>query len=205
MIVNPYTAEGQVLLAPILGTHIVEDSLGIVGTVLKEPTNLQRAWTIRALYTPIQGRALGGFRTKLEDQKGFVTFCNQRDLEVLLGDASPGDYCAWLDDEYVEPGGPGWFGLCVDELDLLDDLYDRELEARALLPRADMVLTPGLCFERRVHNGGRDDYIETMMLRFDMDQEMGFGPDPRIETIAQRWVSVDRTAPSERARLWLKL
>lgn len=205
MIVNPYTPEGQVLLAPIVGTHIVEDSLGIVGLSIREPTNLSREWIIRALYTPVPGRALGGFRAKLEDQKGFITFCNQRDLEVLLGDVSPGDYCVWLDEEYVEPGDRGWYGLCVDDLDLLDDLFDRELEARAQLPRSDMVLMPGISFDRRVHDGGSNDFIETMMLRFDIDPDTGIGPDPRMETVAQRWTSIERTAPRERARLWLKV
>lgn len=205
MIVNPYTPEGQALLAPIPGTHIIEDSLGIVGTTLREPTNIIREWTIRALYTPVRGRSLGGFRAKLEDQKGFITFCNQRDLEVLLDEASPGGYCAWLDAEYEEPGGPDWYGLCVDELDLLDDLYDRELEARAQLPRPDMALAPGLSFERRIHNGVHNDFIEAMMLRFDLDLETGMGPDPRMATIEQRWVSIERTPPHERKKLWLKL
>jgi len=205
MIVNPYTPEGQVLLAPIPGTRIVEDSLGIVGTTLREPTNLMREWTIRALYTPVRGRLLGGFRAKLEDQKGFITFCNQRDLEVLLDDASPGGYCAWLDEEYVEPGERGWYGLCVDELDLLDDLYDRELEARAQLPRPDMVLQPGLNFERRVHDGVYNDFIEHMMLRYDMAPESGIGPDPRLETVDCRWTSVERTPPRERVKLWMRL
>ena len=205
MIVNPYTPEGQVLLAPILGTHILEDSLGIVGATLREPTNFTRQWTIRALYTPVKGRTLGGFRAKLEDQKGFITFCNQRDLEVLLGEAAPGDYCAWLDTDYVEPGDNTWCGLCVDELDLLDDLFDRELEARAQLPHPDMVLAPGLSFERRVHDGVNNDFIETMMLRSDLDPATGMGPDPRMATIEHRWVSIERTHPRERARLWMKM
>ncbi len=205
MIVNPYSPEGQVLLAPIVGTHIVEDSLGIVGFSFREPTNTMREWTIRALYTPVRGRSLGGFRAKLEDQKGFITFCNQRDLEVLIGDAAPGDYCAWLDTEYVAPGERGWYGPCVDELDLLDDLFDRELEARAQLPRPDMALQPGLSFERRIHDGAHNDFIETMMLRFDVDPETWLGPDPRMATIEHRWLSIERTAQRERAKLWLKL
>lgn len=204
MIVNPYTPEGQVLLAPIPGTHIVEDSLGLVGTTLRDPTNMIREWTIRALYTPVRGRSLGGLRAKLEDQKGFVTFCNQRDLEVLLDIASPGGYCVWLDDEYIEPGERGWYGLCVDELDLLDDLYDRELEARAQFPQ-DVVLQPGLGFERRVHDGLYNDFIEQMMLRWDFDPDTGTGPDTRLVTVDRRWTSVQRTASSERAKLWLRV
>lgn len=204
MIVNPYSPEGRALLAPIPGTHILEDSLGIVGAVFRDPFNLMREWTIRALYTPVASRRLGGLRAKLEDQKGFIAFCNQRDLEVLLEVASPGAYCIWLDDKYVEPGEREWVGLCVDELDLLDDLYDRELEARAQLPRRDMALQPGLNFERRVHDGPNNDFVEHMMLRFDIAEETGIGPDMRLETVDYRWVSVERTHPRERARLWLR-
>ena len=204
MIINPYSPEGQVLLAPIPGTHILEDSLGIVGATFRDPLNLMREWTIRSLYTPVPSRQLGGLRAKLEDQKGFVTFCNQRDLEVLLDVASPGAYCVWLDGKYVEPGEREWIGLCVDELDLLDDLFDRELEARAQLPRPDMVLQPGLNFERHVHDGQYNDFAEHMMLRFDMDPDTGSGPDSRLETVEYRWTSVERTHPRERAKLWLR-
>ncbi len=204
MIVNPYSSEGQAMLAPIPGTHIIEDSLGLVGTTIYEPHNSLREWTIRALYTPIVGRAVGGLRAKLEDQKGFITFCNQRDLEVLLEIASPGAYCFWLNEEYPEPGERGWYGLCVDAWDLTDDLYDRELEARASYPPG-AVLPSGLHFERRIHDGSRNDYIELMLLRWDIDHETGVGPDLRMATVDSRWTSVERTPPSERARLWLKL
>jgi len=204
VIVNPYTPEGQALLAPIPGTHIIEDSLGLVGSMFRDPTNLVRQWTIRALYTPVRGRSLGGLRAKLEDQKGFITFCNQRDLEVLLDIASPGGYCAWLDDEYVEPGERDWYGLCVDDLDLLDDLYDRELEARAQYPN-DVVLPQGLSFERRVHNGVRNDFIELMSLLWDIDPDTGMGPDTRMATVDRRWTSIERTAGAERQKLWLRV
>jgi hypothetical protein len=62
-----------------------------------------------------------------------------------------------------------------------------------------------LSFDRRVHDGTNNDFIETMVLRFDMDQETGIGPDTRIATIDQRWTSVERTPQKERARLWMKL
>ncbi len=204
MIVNPYSPEGQVLLATIPGTYIIEDSLGIVGATVREPTNVVREWTIRALYAPIKGRLLGGFRAKLEDQKGFITFCNQRDLEVLLDVASPGGYCVWLDSEYPEPGSHDWYGFCVDEQDLNDDLYDRELEARAQFPR-DVVLQSGLSFDRRVHDGVNNDFIETMTLLWDINPETWVGPDPRRATVDQRWSSVERTPSRERAKLWLRL
>ena len=204
MIVNPYGVNSREVLAPIPGTRIIEDTLGLVGVTLRDPANVVRLWTIQALYIPLRGRALGGIRAKVVDQKEFVSFCNQRDLEVLLDVASPGAYCPWLDQEYVEPGEPGWVGLCVDEQDMLDDLYDRELEARSMAP-AGAVLPSGLNFERRVHNGTENDYIETMMLLWDFDPQTGTGPDTRLETVDQRWSSVERTPGSERARLWLRV
>lgn len=204
MLVNPYAASTRDLLLPIPGTRIVGETLGVVGTTVRDPLNLVREWTIQALYAPVPGRALGGIRAKVVDQKEFVSFCNQRDLEVLLDIASPGAYCQWLDAEYPEPGSAQWFGLCVDEQDLLDDLYDRELEARALYPEG-AVLPSGLNFERRVHDGAHNDYIEMMVLRWDFDTSTGIGPDTRFETVDQRWASVERTRGAERAKLWLRL
>lgn len=201
MLVNPFTAEGRSLLTPIPGTHILEETLGVLGRSFLDVDNPNRIWTVHALYTPVPGRRLGGLRAKVYDQKGFCSFCNQRDLEVLLGLASSDTYCAWLDQQYVEPTDPEWIGLGVDSDDLLDDLYDRELEARAMYP-VDAVLPPGLEFERRIHDGANNDYIERLMLLNDMDFQHGCGPDLRMETIERRWVSIERTEPRERMRLW---
>lgn len=204
MLLNPYSSANRDLLATIPGTNIIEETLGIAGLVLCEPSNMDRDWTVMSLYAPVPGRALGGIRAKLVDQKGFVTFCNQRDLEVLLEIAQPGGYCVWLDNEYPAPGERDWIGLCVDHEDLLDDLFDREMEARAQLPNGTP-LSPGLELERRVHNGIDNDFEETLTLLWDFDPESGMGPDPRRETIEQRWRACGRTLPGERRRLWLKL
>ena len=128
----------------------------------------------------------------------------QRDLEVLLDLASPGAYCPWLDAEYEEPGSAGWIGLCVDDQDLLDDLYDRELEARTLYGSAEP-LPDGLSFERRIHDGIGNDYVETMMLLWDYDNETGMSPDTRLITVTKRWTSIERTPPARRGRLWMCL
>ena len=204
MVINPYSPTARDRIAPIPGTRIIEQTLGLIGLVFYEPADVDREWTVQALYTPVRGRALGGIRAKVEDQKGFVSFCNQRDLEVLLDIAKPGAYCPWLNQEYAEPGSPEWFGLCVDDQDLVDDLYDRELEARAMYQPGE-VLPTGLEFERRIHNGARNDYIETMVLRWDFDPDSGISPDTRLETVERRWASVERTPPGERGRLWLRL
>lgn len=203
MLVNPYTVDRSVL-EPLPGTNIIGNTLGIIGTTFKDPGNLFREWMVQALYTPVDGRALGGIRAKVIDQKDFVSFVNQRDLEVLLELGYPGAYCKWLDQDYVEPGEPGWYGLCVDSEDLTDDLFDREMEVRAQFP-VDYVLPEGLNFERRIHDGRGNDFIETMLLLWDFDPETGMGPDTRLETINRRWQSLERTPTRERANLWIHI
>ena len=107
MIINPYRNPPQA----IPGTRMLEETLGVTGARVPDTLNMQRIWEVQGLYMPVGGRALGGVRAKLTDQKGFVTFCNQRDLEVLLGDAAPGTYCAWNETEYVGPDDENWFGF----------------------------------------------------------------------------------------------
>lgn len=204
MLVNPFTVEGRAVLAPIPGTHIIEETFGVVGATFVDPNNHRREWTVQALYTPVPGLQVGGVRAKVYDTKGFFSFCNQRDLEVLLNIASPGNYCHWLDKDYVDTDSPSWIGLCIDEQDLLDDLYDRELEARSMYP-VDAVLPTGLEFDRRVHSGEGNDYIERLMLLNDLDVHSGASPDTRIETIERRWVSVETTPARGRFRLWERL
>lgn len=204
MLVNVYTPEGRELIAPYPGTNLIQDGLGVVGTTVIDPNNRYRYWTIHALYLPTSGRAVGGIRAKLVDQKNFITFCNQRDLEVLLDVVSPGAYCEWLGKEYVDYFSEEWLGLCADEVDLIDDLYDRELEARAMTP-VGHVLPPGMSFERRIHAEAGNDYIEEMMLLWDACRETMQGPDPRFDTVINRWTSIERTPHIERSSLWSKL
>jgi hypothetical protein len=203
VLVNPCAVNSEAL-ATIPGTHILVETLGVVGTTFIDPTYPEREWTVQGLYLPIAGRSLGGIRARVMDQKGFISFCNQRDLEVLIEEAVPGTYCKWLGEEYLEPGDPRWFGLCVDVEDLIDDLFERELELRAQYPEG-VQLNDGLTIERRVHNGKYDDYVELLMLLWDYDTEENFGPDPRLETVERRWKSVERTNGRERARLWSRL
>jgi len=151
-------------------------------------TDPQRAWAIQAFLTPSSRRALGGVRTKLLDQKGFVTFINQRDLEVLLGLGTPGQPCFWLKRRYPEPGDCDWVGFYSDEEDLTDDLYEQEL-----LIRCDYPLIPeGTTVTRRIHIEDKVDIIQTDILLWDADLEQGLCPDPRRETITNRWKRVER-------------
>src|ERR1700689_4821822 len=118
------------LLEVFNGTRLLRNDFGLIGESIEDPFTPQRIWTIQGIYAPVPGRALGGVRAKLTDQHEFVTFCNQRDLEVLLGLGTPGRWCRWLGDEYIEPGDRAWCGFCTDAEDLRDDLYERELMLR---------------------------------------------------------------------------
>jgi hypothetical protein len=198
MLINPNLAESRAVLRPITGTRIIEHTLGVVGAEITDPFQPGRIWVIQNLYSPIPGRALGGLRAKLLDNKGFVTFCNQRDLEVLLGLGSPGRYCEWLGTDYAAPGDRNWCGFGVDEEDLIDDLYERELSFRAESPGA--CLPAGLELVRRVHDGS--DFEELCVLVTDADPYTGLSPDLRLETTSRRWQSVERTDPRLRDRLW---
>jgi len=187
MLLNPYTSR----LPTLGGTRLLQTSLGVVGSQLCDPTAPERVWTVQSIYAPIPGRHLGGVRAKLYDQKGFITFCNQRDLEVFLGVAAPGDWCLWASQKYVEPGDREWFGLCADQDDLLDDLYDRELWYRQ---QYTQLLPTPLEITRRIHLESGVDYEELFILRWDMDPDTGYGPDTRLETISRRWAKVERTS-----------
>ncbi len=176
--------------ATVPGTRLLEATHNVVGARIVDPDNALRVWEVQGLYLPIDGRALGGVRAKLFDQKGFVTFCNQRDLEVLLGIGRVGEPVDWRDDEYVGPEDPEWFGFCCDDDDLMDDLYDRELFARQQLPNG--LLLPGGEMDRRVHLSRSNDCEELLIVVQDIDPETGLFPDTRFETVERRWSRAER-------------
>ena len=180
---------------------MLQETLGLIGTRVPDPFNILRTWQIQCLYAPVRGRALGGLRAKLIDNLGFATFCNQRDLEVLLNITKPGEWCFWLGEDYVGIRDQGWVGFGVDADDLMDDLYDRELSIRAQHPPRT-ILPEGTQIRRLIHDGPPIDYEELVNLMWDMDPQTGYGPDERFETLEERWRSVERTMPRERGRLW---
>jgi len=186
VLINP----NKVRLPTIPGTRILEEDFGLPGFQCLDALQPSRVWTLQYLCAPILRRRVGGVRAKFTDNKGYVTFCNQRDLEVLIGLAKPGSKCHWADTEYVSMGEPDWFGLCTDDEDLDDDLLDRELRLREYYPE---VLPEGLQIIRRIHDGGSADTEELLILLADMDRYTGYYPDPRLETIHNRWVRVERT------------
>lgn len=178
----------KVHLPTIPGTRILEDSLGIIGFQYADPKTPGRTWTLQHLLAPIRKRALGGIRAKFSDHKEFVAYCNQRDLEVLLGIAKPGDYCYWLDDEYKDATDREWYGLCVDDFDLQDDLYERELRLREQQPG---VLPQYIELTRRYYEGSYD-VEELLTLLWDMDTKTGISPDTQLDTVNYRWARIEK-------------
>jgi hypothetical protein len=132
----------------------------------------------------------GGLRAKLVDDKDFITFINQMDLEVLVGEGKPGHRCRWSKEFYSSPDEESFFGMCVDEQDLLDDLYDRELLLRAESPVG--VLMSNTEIMRRVHVHKRRDVEELHVLLWDEDPFDGVSPDIRMETLNRRWSRIER-------------
>lgn len=204
MLLNPMRPEGQRRLTCLPGTRILEETFGVVGATVKDPFNILRVWTIECLYAPVRGRAIGGLRARLQDNLGFSTFCNQRDLEVLIDMAKPGTWCPWLDQDYVGINDNGWIGFAIDGDDLSDDLYDRELFLRAGAPPGT-VLAHGTELSRRIHDGPRIDYEELLKLNWDADPDTGLGPDNKFATLDNRWLSIERTPGRERGKLWYSL
>jgi hypothetical protein len=187
MLINVYRNPPTV----IPGTRIIDAALQTAR--IPDPQNALRAWEVEGLYMPVPGRALGGIRVKLTDQKGFVTFCNQRDFEVMLGHGVPGQYCPWSGGTYVGPDDPEWFGFCCDDDDLADDLYDRELFLRAQTPDGSGLLTTAYSIERYVHLGQNTDCADVFVMCGDYDHETGEYPDRRFETVERRWMRSERT------------
>lgn len=180
----------------ICGGRLLTNTFDLVGAIIPDDNDKRRNWSIQGFYAPIEGRALAGVRAKVRDSKDFTSFINQRDLEVLLGMAEPGDYCKWLGSDYVSPFDREWVGFCMDEEDLRDDLYEREMLFR--MHQQDMTGSPylptGLELSRRIHrpNGLGTDVEELLYLRLDYDVETGAYPDLRLETVTDRWTSIEK-------------
>jgi hypothetical protein len=185
MLFNPFTTS----LPTNTGTRALREDfvypLQLVGRQLFDPKEPWRLWTVQWLYAPLRKRSLGGIRTKLVDSSGYVTFCNQRDLETLLGLGPPGQRVPWERSEYyLEPSDPDWYGLCADADDLEDDLYERELHLRYAAPDYCAPLPQYSEIHRLVHYDEGNDYAELYLLRQDSDNT--------FEHVAQRWTRVDK-------------
>jgi hypothetical protein len=188
MIVDPFLDKER--MATYLGTRLIQERFGLVGARILDTSTPNRMWTLQAFYSPIRGRMLGGIRARLTDQKGFVTFINQRDLEVLLGMVEPGTWCQWARQDYVPPDSRDWYGFAMDEDDLEDDLHDREMLLRLNSPTEFLMEGE---INRRVHLDESFDAEEYFILLWDADPETGISPDLRLETVDRRWKRVERT------------
>ena len=171
---------------------MLTEALGLVGVRFEDTRQSGRYWTIVGLFAPLPGRALGGIRAKVQDDQGFISFVNQRDLELILNLARPGQWCDWMESPYpgINDDVDGWYGICCDEQDLLDDLHEREMLIRA---QNNGWVPLNYQLTRRIHLESRADAEEILLLVRDMDPDTGYAPDPRLETILGRWVRVERT------------
>lgn len=193
MIVHPFTDRNRL---QVCGGRLLTETFGLVGAQVNDPCETRREWSIEGLYAPIWGRAIGGIRARVVDQKDVTSFINQRDLEVLLGIGRPGDYCRWLGSDYVDPYDRSWVGFCMDDEDLRDDLYARETVLRYHQEQmtGSTILPQQLELDRYIRANA--DLREMLCLMFDFDQETGFSPDTRLETIDLRWRRIEKQGVS---------
>lgn len=180
MIVNPYTET----LAVFSGTRLLKSTFGLVGESIPDRHDSNRRWVIHGLYAPITKRALGGIRAKLLDQSGVVTFCNQRDLEVLLGLGVPGARCKWYEGEYQRVGSNNWFGFCMDTDDCDDDLMDHELLLKLSF---NGIVPSGAEVQRTLHLDEDDEVEEILVFSWNMNYAGGISPNGSVNMLHERW------------------
>lgn len=147
-----------------------------------------RIWTVRQFYLPkvTTGNTVEtGVRAMVVDDHGFVSFVNQRDLEVLLDIRRAGEWCAWLGAPYVGTKESEFYGCCCDEADAWDELHSYEMELRRQFPNG---FIPGeQQRERWIHYGWCRDEYELWHFLWDAEPSTGISPDSRLETIESRW------------------
>lgn len=188
MIVNPFQRKD--LMTTYVGTRILQADFGLIGMSVVDPFNRYRSWRVQGLYAPTGSRAIDGIRVKLVDGKNFVTFINQMDFEVIAGMGLAGQTCRWSGKKYADPGDRDFYGMFVDDDDLVDDLYDRELLLRG--HSEAFILPQNTEITRRVHLEEKVDVEELHLLLWDGDPETGISPDIRCETIERRWSRIER-------------
>lgn len=195
MLVHPRDPRLAQVYAP---TRVLTNDFGLVGRQIADPAlGGCRLWTIVRVLAPIAQRWVGGLRAELQDESGVKAWLVQRDLEVLLGLAAPGDPSPF-GGEYVGPEHADWFGLCFDTDDLDDDLLHREIALReALLPvtggRIDGLLKSWSGGEpatitRLLHLGGTAVRRETWYCHHDWEWQDENIPSFSVRDIESRWV-----------------
>jgi len=151
---------------------MLPDTFGLIGYQVKDPVVKNRHWSVSGFFYPTNRY---GLRVRLVDNRGFSTFINQRDFEHLIGMYDSGDECPWLDEPYVNVDSRQYVGFTMDQIDLQDDLYVREIEDIGF----DIALYTEI--ERRIHFDG-GDYLERLFL---------FEHSTEYERIMRRWISVE--------------
>lgn len=184
MLINAYARPPR----PVAGCRLLEENFNILGRELQDPHERGRIWTLENAYSPASGRRIGGIRVKARDQKGFITFINQRDLEVLLGEGFPNAWCEWSGSRYVGPQHADWVGFAADDDDLLDDLYEVELALR----EESLILPAGLTVTRLVHLARGTDRQEQWAFVMDVNLRTGLSPDTGFSTLKSRWTLLRR-------------
>lgn len=152
MILDP-TLE-QHLLETYPGTRLLKTNFSLAGVKVKDPKE-NRVWRIEACYAPLAIRRVRGVRFKVRDDRGFISFIEQLELELLLGVRKAGDYCTWAKCFYPEV--ENMYGMCLDAFDLQDDLFDEE---RLTLATNEEYVYTGGCIERRIHHEEYNDTYE---------------------------------------------
>lgn len=178
----------------MLGDGFVLNSLA--GVVLPDRKNPSRAWTLCCFYMPLTDRkGLQGVRAKLVDQKGFTTFCNQRDLELMLGYVKPGMWCTWTDSPYPEFDSPDFYGFCMDFEDGIDDLHGWEmLKRQEYWARGYQVIPETFDVTRRLHLDTNVDVEQLDQFLYDYNPDTGMSPDYDVLRLSQRWRRVERNS-----------
>lgn len=171
------------------GTRVIASDFGLGRFSYAEKKNPNRVWFFYAALLPLASKPIKGIRIELRDQKGFTTFINQRDLEVLLELGVPGTRCEWCGGTYREVDGEGWIGLFGDFDDWTDVLQREELNIRA--QQQGGLLLPGQEIVLNLYDGARD-YCDLMTVLTDTDKD-GLSPDTKITTIHKRWSRIERT------------
>lgn len=165
-----------------------------------DPRNPSRIWVVTGAFWKIPTTLIPGLRIELRDQKDFLTLINQRDAEVLLGLARPGEVSSWLGERYVAPLMGGWVGPGVDAEGMKDLLYDMECRERysALRRTGSAQLRAGTCLPLKVHHGQQDvvcsyELMENLLNHeslnfYDIEKRWKRQPAPRTQLVD--WVRV---------------
>lgn len=199
MLLNPFTtptAQFRVEYTRMLGEGFPPNAY--LGSVVQDPREPGRDWTLFCFYEPVKSRALGGVRARLFDQKGFITFSNQRDLELMLQLAKPGDWCAWAGRAYPSFRSDDFYGLTMDDDDVQDDLHYQEMMLRQEYFNHGYIMnmcSNTISTTRRLHfDKNRDvEQVDVYLPTNDYDPITGVVPDFDVRNIKQRWRRVERS------------